>query len=115
VELYPLEIRFIESEGARVLSRKRSSENGPCTSSSEELGYNSKRSGFRRTLVRPRRKRKERQLVWLDGEKVFSPGYRVSSKEEELWCELFKIPSCQTAFAMDSDDAHFGGETNAQT
>jgi hypothetical protein len=45
---------FIESESARVSSRKRSSENGPFTSSSEELGYNSKRRGFRRTLVCPR-------------------------------------------------------------
>jgi len=52
---------------------KRSSENGRLTSSSEELGYNSKRSGFRRTLVRPRRKRKERPLWGSTGRKSFLP------------------------------------------
>ena len=42
VELYPWRFDFIESEeGARVLKRKRSSENGRFTSSSEKLGYNS--------------------------------------------------------------------------
>ena len=54
----PLEIRFYRIGGARISSRKRSSENGHFTSSSEELGCNSKRSGFRRTLVRPSKKAK---------------------------------------------------------
>ena len=51
---------------------KRSSENGPFTSSSEELGYDSKRSVFRRTLVRPRRERKRDGLLARRGESLFS-------------------------------------------
>jgi hypothetical protein len=43
VELYPWRFDFIESKGARVSKRKRSSENGRFTSSSEKLGYNSKK------------------------------------------------------------------------
>jgi hypothetical protein len=63
----------LSSRKARGCTPKRSSENGPLTSSSEELGYNSKRSGFRRTLVRPRRMRKERQLAGSTGRKSFLP------------------------------------------
>ena len=69
MELYPWRFDFIESEGARVY-RKRSSENGPFTSSSEELGYNAKRSVFRRTLVRPRIKRKKDGLPTRRGESL---------------------------------------------
>ena len=58
---------------ARGCTRKRSSENGPFASSSEELGYNSQRSGLRRTLVRPRRMRKERPLWGSTGRKSFLP------------------------------------------
>ena len=51
---------FIESEGARgYYPDSAALRNGPFASSSEELGYNSERSGFRRTLVRPRRMRNE--------------------------------------------------------
>jgi hypothetical protein len=66
---------ILSNRKARGCTRypKRSSENGPFTSSSEELGYNSQRSGLRRTLVRPRRMRKERPLWARRGESLFSP------------------------------------------
>jgi hypothetical protein len=86
----PGDSSFIESEGARVSSRKRSSENGPFTSSSEELGYNSKRSGFRRTLVCPRRMRKERQLAGSTGRKSFLPVKKVRTSAHPNHVRLAK-------------------------
>ena len=78
----PLEIRSYRIGRREGVPRSAAPRMGSFTSSSEVLGITPKRSGLRRTLVRPRRMRKERPLLGSTGRKSFLPNVMARLKRK---------------------------------